>query len=209
MKKGIIWIILAAVLVAVLAGAGILYSRLSVQIDPGVPPVSEVRESAETASQADEASAGQNETATAEAETAKTMAEDFMVLNAQGQEETLSEHFGKPIIVNFWATWCGFCVEELPAFNAAAEKYGDRIDFMMVDLTDGERETVEVARAFVADSKFTFPVYFDTMENAATAYGVFSIPLTLFIAADGTVQDSRLGAMTEDELERNIAALLG
>lgn len=128
-------------------------------------------------------------------------AADFTVLDANGQKTSLSSHFGKPVVVNFWASWCGPCRSELPAFDAAAKRYDGKIDFMMVNLTDGYSETQEDVREFIEDSGYTFPVYYDTEESGANAYSVYSIPLTVFIRADGTVMDSHVGAMSESVLQ--------
>ena len=79
---------------------------------------------------------------------------------------------------------------------------------MMVDLTDGYRDTVDGVKQFVSESGYTFPVYFDTEGSASSAYGISSIPLTLFIDADGNIYKGMLGAMHETTLSEYISALL-
>ncbi len=138
----------------------------------------------------------------------KITAPDFVVQNQSGESVKLSDYFGKPIVLNFWATWCGPCKSELPAFDAAYHSYGDRAEFLFVNLTDGQRETVEVVEEFLAANDYTFPVYYDTMSSAANAYSVYGVPVTYFIHADGTVQDAFMGAMPADQLEQYLQKLL-
>lgn len=133
---------------------------------------------------------------------------DFTVLNKDGDEVKLSDYFGKPIVVNFWATWCGPCKSELPAFDKAYKEYGDKIEFLMVNLTDGSWDTISSVNQFVSDGGYTFPVYFDTEYSASDAYNIYSIPETIFIAADGTLSDSQIGALSESSLTKKLDNLL-
>ena len=125
------------------------------------------------------------------------MAPDFTVLNSDGTEVAFSDFVGKPIIINFWASWCGPCVSEMPVFDKIYKELGDEVVFLMVNLTDGSRETITSAKNFVQKGGYSFPIYFDTKYSAATVYGVSSIPATVFIDADGVIKESYLGAMTE------------
>ena len=87
---------------------------------------------------------------------------DFEVVNESGEKVKLSSYFGKPIVVNFWATWCGPCRAEIPEFIEAYQKYGEDVEFLMVNLTDGQTDTVESVKEFVTENKYEFPLYFDT-----------------------------------------------
>lgn len=136
-------------------------------------------------------------------------APDFTVLDKDGNTVKLSDFRGKPVVLNFWATWCPPCKQELPDFNQAAEAYKDEIVFLMVNLTDGQRDTVDSVKAFVADNGYTFPVYFDTAYSAANAYMVSSIPTTYFINAKGEAVNYKIGMMTAAELESGIKGLVG
>ena len=126
---------------------------------------------------------------------------DFEVLDKDGNTVKLSDFYGKPILLNFWATWCPPCKAEMPDLQEAYEIYGDEVCFVMVNLTDGSRDTVEVVKTFVADNGYTFPVYFDTQSSAAMAYGIYSIPTTFLISADGVLLKSKSGMMTASEVE--------
>lgn len=136
-------------------------------------------------------------------------APDFTVTDAGGNSVSLSSHLGRPVIVNFWASWCGPCKNELPAFDSIYKKYGGEVDIMMVNLADGYRETVSAAKSFIASNGYSFPVYFDVDSSAQTAYSVRSIPRTVFIYSDGNVMSQHTGMITESELETNIKKLIG
>ncbi len=135
-------------------------------------------------------------------------APDFTVVNTAGESVSLSDFIGKPVIINFWATWCGPCKSELPAFNEAYGTHGDEVHFLMVNLTDGIQETVDKVTGFVTDNSYTFPLYFDTKTEAAMTYGVYSIPLTVFVDAKGNLLGGHTGAMSHATLEQYIDILL-
>lgn len=134
----------------------------------------------------------------------KNTAPDFPVLDADGNTVRLSDMFGKPVVINFWATWCPPCRSELPAFDKLYRQYGNEVSFMMIDLTDGYRETVEGVKRFISENGYTFPVYYDTEGSAAEAYNVSSIPFTVAVGRNGNIVGTHLGAMSEAVLEKLI-----
>lgn len=131
-------------------------------------------------------------------------AKDFTVIDVEGKEVSLSDFKGKPVVVNFWASWCPPCKEEMPYFNEVYKELGDEVVFMMVDLVDGSRETVDTAKDFIRDNGYEFPVYFDTDQEAAIAYGIYSIPTSIFIDAEGKVVQSITGSMSKSDLLEEI-----
>lgn len=183
MNRKLTVLLLALVLMLVLALAMTSYQKLSAGYSPA-PMVQ-----------------------TASPEKTETVA-DFTVLDDEGREVSLSDYFGKPIVVNFWATWCGPCKAELPYFDALCAEYGDSIQFLMVNLTDGGRDTVEKVRDFISEQAYSFPVFFDTEYDAAGAYSVVSIPKTVFINADGSAAAEHIGAMDEDTLRKYIESIV-
>ncbi|MGN0703658.1 MAG: TlpA family protein disulfide reductase [Lentihominibacter sp.] len=134
-------------------------------------------------------------------------AADFTVEDMSGNKVKLSDFAGRPVVLNFWASWCGPCRSEMPAFDKAYKAYGDDVQFMMVNLTDGMRETAESASECVDEEGFGFPVYLDTGMEASSAYDVVSIPATYFIDADGTLVNHVIGAMDEETLMENVHEL--
>ena len=89
----------------------------------------------------------------------KITAPDFTVLDYNGNEVKLSDFKGKPVVLNFWATWCFYCKEEMPDFNTAYEKYPD-VEFLMLNATDGYQETIESAKEYYEAEGFNFNIYF-------------------------------------------------
>jgi len=131
---------------------------------------------------------------------------DFTVYDENGTPVKLSDFKGQPVVLNFWATWCYYCVMELPDFDAAAKAYPD-VAFLMVNVTDGQAETKEDASAFIASEGFAFPVYYDLAMNASLTYGVSSLPMTVFINADGEIVTYAVGMLTRDRLEAGIGMI--
>lgn len=137
-----------------------------------------------------------------------TKATDFRIIDNNGTESKLSDYFGKPIVVNFWDIGCGPCLMELPAFNNAYIEYGNEVQFLMVNLIDPNRTNTIPIENFVNENNYQFPVYFDVDYNASIAYGIYSIPRTIFIDKDGNLNYSQIGMMYEEQLKGHIENLI-
>ena len=197
--KLLIWILAFAV---VIVGAYVLYNRLSSEISVGgIATVAQ-----ET--KAPEATENPGETA-AETEEKGSEAPDFTVYDLEGNAYKLSDFRGKPVLLNFWASWCGPCQMEMPDFQKFYETHGDKVNFVIVNLTDGQQETVESASAFIAEKGYTFPVYYDTDIDAAMKYGVSAVPVSYFIDAEGYFVAWAQGALSADMLQQGMDLLLG
>jgi thiol-disulfide isomerase/thioredoxin len=146
---------------------------------------------------------------TTPAQTTAIRAWDFTVYDSAGNPVKLSDFFGRPTVVNFWASWCGPCKSEMPTFERAYQTYGNEVSFLMVDMIDGAWETQADAEKFLSGQNYTFPVYFDNNQYAAMAYGIYSIPSTLFINADGTVHAAYRGTLSEQTLFGVIETMIG
>ena len=133
-------------------------------------------------------------------------APDFTVLDENGNAVKLSDFRGKPIVLNFWATWCYYCKVEMPDFNQAYEKYSD-IQFLMVNATDGVNETIDGVKKFVADAGYDFDVFFDTEYHAINAYHVTGFPSTFFIDAEGYLIARASGMINYATLEKGISMI--
>ena len=148
------------------------------------------------------------ETTVPEETQAASQAPEFTFYDVEGTAHTMSEFRGKPVLLNFWASWCGPCKSEMPDIEAAYQEYGEQIHFLVVDLTDGVQETVEKAAGYIAEQGYTFPVYFDSDMEGAGAYSVTGIPVTYFIDEAGTFVAYYQGAMSADILQQGIDLLL-
>ena len=135
------------------------------------------------------------------------LAPAFTVTDAAGESVSFSDFAGRPALLNFWASWCPPCRSELPLFQDAYDAHGNEIAFLMINLTDGRQETRESADAFLSESGYTFPVYYDTAGECTAAYQLYSIPLTVAVNAEGQIVQSRVGSLTESVLAEFLEAL--
>ncbi|MBE6708514.1 MAG: TlpA family protein disulfide reductase [Ruminococcaceae bacterium] len=193
MKTKISIIIGVIVFAALLVGAYFLYSKLGDEYKPDKLVTVEQQTEAETGDDASDDS---------------LLAPDFTVIDTEGNEVKLSNFRGKPVVLNFWASWCPPCKSEMPDFNKKYKEIGDKVQFMMVNCTDGSRETVDTAKEFIKSTDYTFPVFFDTKLDASMKYGASSIPLTFFINSKGELVTYATGMLSAADLERGIGMIM-
>lgn len=138
---------------------------------------------------------------------APRLAPDFALKSMGGANLRLSEHVGEVVVVNFWATWCGPCREEMPVLERLHRQYGKAgllvLGINMDENTDG-------ARAMTRRLDVTFPVLFDTDKRVAKGYKVASMPATFIVDRDGRVRHQHLGYVSEtaEAYEREVRMLL-
>ncbi len=129
---------------------------------------------------------------------------ELTVLDQEDNQVMLSSMKGKPTVLNFWASWCPYCVAEMPDFQAVYEDLGTEVNFMMINVTDGERETKDKAIAFMQDKGFSFPVYYDTKLEASSYFGAYALPMTIILDGEGKVVDGIKGKTDEATLRSMI-----
>lgn len=189
MKKKMLWIIAIAAVILLFVGAYFLYNSLSKDYSPNIPTV--------------ESSAEDND---ASEEPQDYSAPDFTVTDAEGNEVKLSDFIGKPVVLNFWASWCPPCKSEMPHFEAAYKDHED-IQFMMVNTTSGD--TKSDAEKLIEEEGYTFPVFYDITGNAANTYGTSSLPMTFFIDKEGNLVTYAVGMLSAENLETGIEMISG
>lgn len=194
----------AAVLVFVLfiGGSMFAYNKLKEGQEPGMLPGQTETKPANPIENGESQGAGG--TTEGESETLP-MALNISMLNSLGEEVKFDDLLdGRPIVLNFWATWCQYCTKEMPDFEAVYKEMGADVQFIMLNMTDGKRETVEVAQEYIEEKGFTFPVYYDIAQEAAYGYGIYSLPITLFIAPDGELITMSQGLTSKEVLLKGI-----
>ena len=132
-------------------------------------------------------------------------APSFAVADLEGNPIRLSDLAGRPVILNFWASWCGPCVEEFPLLRQAEQEHrADGLTVVGVVFQDRS----EAARGFMQRMDAGWPAAMDPGGSVSAAYGVLAPPTTFFIGRDGTVLDLQVGQLSRDTLERQVAAIL-
>ena len=190
-------LILAVVLLAVLVVAGAAYHLLGDKFKGD-----------QLATQSTPAPNAGTEEGAAPEETPLPIVPDFTVYSADGEAVNLHDFLGKPIVLNFWASWCGPCKSEMPAFDKLSAELDGEVQFLMINMTDGKRETVATASQFIEDNGYTnLDVYFDTQQDAAMTYGAYALPTSYFIDANGVGIAQAQGAIDEETLRRGIAMI--
>ena len=251
MKSIILGIVIAALLIGAIAGAGALYEKLSeeynkennggfgVMAPPNKPDGIESEpddegtmqttqgsenaktESAETSGVSEQTSDRLEETTEKIEETSEKVEEtsekieetsekaevvfngyDFTAIDWDGTEVKLSDFAGKPIVLNFWATWCIYCKEEMPEFDEAAKNLPD-VQFIMLNASDD----MTTAKNYITSQGYEFDVLFDTTGQAQHIYGVSAFPTTFFISADGSEIYYASGMLDYDTLLHGISLI--
>lgn len=133
---------------------------------------------------------------------------DFTVYDPELNPVTLSSFYGKPIVISFWATWCPNCTIQMPGFNELYLEYGGKVEFLMINLTDGEQDTREKAIAYMNEKGYQLPYYLDTTLEAASIYGASSIPITYLIDQNQNVIASGVGAISKQSLQDAISTYI-
>lgn len=177
-------VLLVLVFIALLLGAKRLYDTLGSQVEV-------------------------NTLATKPTDATEAAEPEMIVYDIEGNPHKLSDFEGKPVIMNFWATWCGYCKLEMPDFEEKYQEYGDKIHFLMINATDDFGETVEKASGYISEQGFTFPVYYDTDQTAGQYFNLSSFPVTYLLDAEGRIMAWHQGMLTAEMLQSGIDLLLG
>ncbi len=160
------WILISMIILLLLSVAWIWLGRMAVEINP----VSSVVKGAQ--------------------------APDFTATKEDGSMVQLSDYAGKTLVLNFWASWCVPCQQEMPTFDEIYQEMDvDQVDFLMLNVT--ATETQEKAQRFLDAKGFSFPFAFDLDNSASSAFQVNSYPMTYVIDGNGVICQRNVGIMNE------------
>jgi cytochrome c biogenesis protein CcmG, thiol:disulfide interchange protein DsbE len=113
-----------------------------------------------------------------------------------GQQQSLSEGKGRVVVINFWATWCPPCKDEMPLFEKYAQKYPDRLLILGLD----QQEDVQTIEGYIRPLGVSFPILMDKDGQVASVYHVHSYPSTFFVDPSGILRAQQLGELSEASL---------
>lgn len=149
--------------------------------------------------------AGSERSATAAPQVGK-LAPDFQLPDLNGQVVSLSGLRGKPVLINFWATWCPDCVEEMPYLQQIYDEWTDR---GLVLLTIDIGESPATIKEFMLKYNLTMPVLLDARESVAQRYNITGIPTTFLIDKDGVIRAKIIGAFPSTEaIEKELSKIM-
>ncbi|MDQ6418274.1 redoxin domain-containing protein [Paenibacillus sp. LHD-117] len=129
----------------------------------------------------------------------------FTLANLEGGVTSLSDYAGKPIVINFWGTFCEPCVKEMPEFERQYVKWQEKgLTILAINLSE---DTLTVNN-FVKRFNLTYPILRDEARKTERSYALRQYPTTFFVKADGTLMEAVVGGMTEEDIDKRIERLL-
>lgn len=130
---------------------------------------------------------------------------DFTLVDLEGNTHQLSDYKGKPVVINFWGTFCPPCVKEMPEFERQFAKWKDEdLEILAINLSE---DTLTVNN-FVRRFELNYPILRDVGRKTERSYGLRSYPTTFFVKPDGTIMEIKVGGMTEQDIDDRVNQLL-
>jgi thiol-disulfide isomerase/thioredoxin len=135
---------------------------------------------------------------------------DATVYTDANEAVTLSQIAdGEPLVMNFWATWCPYCVQEMPDFQQLYAEYGDRVSFAFIDVTDGSRETFDAAKSWLSENGLDdLPAYYDLDLDASAKFGARALPTTVVVSAEGQILGAASGRIDPERMRTTLDSLV-
>jgi cytochrome c biogenesis protein CcmG/thiol:disulfide interchange protein DsbE len=134
-----------------------------------------------------------------------TLAPDFALVDLDGEPVRLADLRGRPVVVNFWASWCAPCVEEFPLLREAADAHAQH-GLALIGIVYQDRS--EAARDFMARFGADWPAVMDPGGVVAADYGIYGPPETFFIDRAGVITGRQIGGLSAADLQRKLAAII-
>ncbi|MEK4510040.1 TlpA family protein disulfide reductase [Paenibacillus sp. FSL K6-2524] len=135
-----------------------------------------------------------------------TLSPEFSLVGLDGKTYQVGGKRDKPLLINFWASWCDPCKEEAPDLVTLANKYNDQLDVYAVNVTMYDK--LDNVKKFVEQYGYTFPVLLDEKEEVFRKFNGAAFPTNVLVDKDGVIQDLIIGILPADELEAKLKKLL-
>lgn len=130
---------------------------------------------------------------------------DFKLVDLEGNVHELSDYKGKPVVINFWGSFCPPCVEEMPEFEQQYQKWKDKgLTILAINLSE-DRLSVD---NFVRNFNLSYPILRDVNRKTEKSYGLRSYPTTFFVNEDGKIEEIMVGGMTQQDIDERVERLL-
>jgi peroxiredoxin len=136
---------------------------------------------------------------------AGAIAPNFQLKDQDGADKSLEAVRGKVVLVNFWATWCGPCRNEMPALQRAYEAHKDE-GFVLWGVNVAE--TADLVKSYARELNLTFPLLLDGDSKVSRQYRVFGLPTSVFVGRDGVIKDVTIGELNQSTLDGYLKRIL-
>jgi peroxiredoxin len=130
-------------------------------------------------------------------------APNFEIPAITGGTVELADFEGQPVVLNFWATWCGPCVIEMPMLEQRYNQFSPELNILAVNIG----EPIQVVRKFINEQKYTFPILWDNKNAVQDLYLIDAYPTSLFIDKDGIIRAIHIGLLSEGQLDENLSTI--
>lgn len=134
---------------------------------------------------------------------------NFQFTDGDGNTVDFDNFKGKPVVINFWGTWCPWCVEEMDDFNRLVGEYGNDVNFIFLDVPNGEDETPQKVEQFLTDNGYSnITSYYDSMLQGCYMFGLNSFPVTVYVDSEGCLYNAAIGMTNYDDVKQIVDSML-